>query len=73
MGKDQLSKLKALSKRIIGAAIEVHKTLGPGLLESAYEAAQFYELNNKCSSASTCQHNLQGPAPGYRLSFGSHH
>jgi GxxExxY protein len=27
-----------LSHRIIGAAIEVHKHLGPGLLESAYEA-----------------------------------
>jgi GxxExxY protein len=28
----------ALSNRIIGAAIEVHRALGPGLLESAYEA-----------------------------------
>ncbi|RMG56598.1 MAG: GxxExxY protein [Acidobacteria bacterium] len=28
-----------LSHRIIGAAIEVHRHLGPGLLESAYEAA----------------------------------
>ena len=28
---------KALTGEIIGAAIEVHKTLGPGLLESAYE------------------------------------
>jgi GxxExxY protein len=27
-----------LSERIIGAAIEVHRALGPGLLESAYEA-----------------------------------
>jgi len=27
-----------LTSRIIGCAIEVHKTLGPGLLESAYEA-----------------------------------
>lgn len=27
-----------LTRRIIGAAIEVHKALGPGLLESAYEA-----------------------------------
>jgi hypothetical protein len=27
----------ALSRKIIGAAIEVHRILGPGLLESAYE------------------------------------
>ena len=35
-----------LSEKIIGAAIEVHKELGPGLLESAYEAALFFELNS---------------------------
>ena len=29
---------------IIGAAIEVHRALGPGLLESAYEACLMYEL-----------------------------
>jgi GxxExxY protein len=34
-----------LTSIIIGAAIEVHKTLGPGLLESAYEEALCYELN----------------------------
>ena len=33
-----------LSYRIIGAAIEVHKHLGPGLLESVYEAALCAEL-----------------------------
>jgi len=30
---------------IIGAAIDVHKVLGPGLLESAYEECLCYELN----------------------------
>jgi len=35
-----------LSNKIIGAAIELHKVLGPGLLESAYENALAYELNN---------------------------
>jgi len=35
-----------LSEKIIGATIEVHKELGPGLLESAYEAALFFELSS---------------------------
>lgn len=33
-----------LTGKIIGAAIEVHKSLGPGLLESTYEACLLYEL-----------------------------
>ena len=33
-----------ITEKIIGCAIEVHKILGPGLLESAYEACLFYEL-----------------------------
>lgn len=33
-----------LTGKIIGAAIDVHRTLGPGLLESAYEACLVYEL-----------------------------
>lgn len=33
-----------LSNKIIGCAIEVHKQLGPGLLESAYEECLAYEL-----------------------------
>jgi GxxExxY protein len=35
-----------LSKIIIGKAIEIHKILGPGLLESAYRECLFYELNS---------------------------
>jgi len=35
-----------ITEKIIGCAIEVHKRLGPGLLESAYEECLSYEL--KC-------------------------
>ena len=45
MGNEKLKEFNTLSEEIIGAAIEVHKNLGPGLLESAYEAALFYELS----------------------------
>jgi GxxExxY protein len=34
-----------LSRKVIGHAINVHKNLGPGLLESAYEECLYYELN----------------------------
>ena len=34
-----------MSSKIIGAAIEVHKALGPGLLESAYEECICHELS----------------------------
>ncbi len=33
-----------LSEIVIGCAIKVHKALGPGLLESAYEECLFYEI-----------------------------
>jgi GxxExxY protein len=34
-----------LSNRVIGCALEVHRTLGPGLLESTYEQCLAHELN----------------------------
>ena len=34
-----------LTQKVIGCAIEVHKTLGPGLLESSYESCLLYELH----------------------------
>jgi GxxExxY protein len=36
--------LNKITERVIGCAIEVHRNLGPGLLESAYEESLSYEL-----------------------------
>ena len=47
-----------LSNQIIGCAIEVHKHLGPGLLESTYEQCLAYELNK-----SNLSFKLQYPLP----------
>ncbi len=64
--------INELSNKIIGAAIEVHKVLGPGLLESAYEECLSYELHLRGYSF-----EIQKPLPviykekildcGYRL------
>ena len=64
--------INQLSSKIIGAAIEVHKALGPGLLESAYEKCLCHELKLRGLSF-----NSQKPLPllfkgeeidcGYRL------
>ena len=66
--------LNKITEGIIGAAIEVHRTLGPGLLESAYQAALAYELNQRGYKV-----EQQKPVPmlykeikldaGYRLDF----
>lgn len=40
----QIAPGRALTEQIIGAAIAVHRELGPGLLESAYEACLCHEL-----------------------------
>lgn len=37
----------AVGERVLGCALQVHRTLGPGLLESAYEACLGYEFG-KC-------------------------
>ena len=41
--------INQLSSKIIGAAIEVHKHLGPGLLESAYEECLCHEFDLRCA------------------------
>ncbi len=49
-------KLEALTEQIIGAAIEVHRHLGPGLLESAYEECLCRELSLRKLSFETQRH-----------------
>ena len=41
------SKINAIGTRIVDSAIKVHKTLGPGLLESVYEECMAYELGRR--------------------------
>jgi GxxExxY protein len=42
-----IMKERDLTAEIIGGAIEVHRALGPGLLESAYNECLAYELTNR--------------------------
>ena len=45
-GDTEFADLNRLTSRIIGCAIEVHKALGPGLLESLYESAMCIEFDD---------------------------
>lgn len=66
--------MNELTEKIIGAAIEVHRTIGPGLLESAYEECLSRELHLQ-----NLKFSRQTPLPvaykgvtldcGYRLDF----
>ena len=40
-------RLNQITESVIGAAIQVHRALGPGLLESAYEACLAFELKKR--------------------------
>jgi GxxExxY protein len=44
---EESERLNRITEDIIGAAIEVHRALGPGLLESAYEACEAFELGER--------------------------
>ena len=58
-----------LSKRVIGCAIEVHRNLGPGLLESTYEQCLAHEL--KCAGIPfMVQHPLPVNYSGVKLDCG---
>ena len=51
--KSKERQLNDLSGKIIGAAIQVHSALGPGLLESTYETCPAYELRSQNIMAAT--------------------
>jgi GxxExxY protein len=58
-----------LSNRVIGCALEVHRVLGPGLLESAYEECLYYELQQ---TGLICRRQVDLPVQykGLRLDCG---
>lgn len=58
-----------LTERIIGCAIEVHRTLGPGLLEYTYEQCLARELSLS-DLRFKCQHSLPVEYKGVRLDCG---
>ena len=80
--------LNLVSYEIIGAAIEVHRGLGPGLLESAYQTCLAHEMSLRRSTPmkrpyrprprSGSIHEASGPRNGIRCAFservpGIHH
>ncbi|HNS20577.1 MAG TPA: GxxExxY protein [Sedimentisphaerales bacterium] len=59
----------ALSNRVIGCAIEVHRVLGPGLLESAYRQCLAHELASN-GIACVSEHPVPVDYKGIRLDCG---
>jgi GxxExxY protein len=60
---------KELTEKIIGAAVEVHRCLGPGLLESVYEECLCHELRN-CKLSYERQKDLPVTYKGLRFDCG---
>ena len=58
-----------VTEKIIGASIDVHKALGPGLLESAYEECLCYELEQRGIKFER-QYNLPLTYKGARIDCG---
>jgi len=58
-----------LSKRVIGCALEVHRQLGPGLLESAYEQCLAHGLS-LAGMTFKLQHPMPVPYKGLLLDCG---
>jgi len=47
VSRERIEQLNMISERIIGAAIEVHKYLGSGLLENVYEVCLVEEMEQR--------------------------
>jgi len=64
--------IEAIAKAIVDAAIKVHRALGPGLLESAYQKCLAYELRKrglrvKCEVVLPIVYDGQQIDAGYRI------
>ena len=73
-GEENKIEFDEISNKVIGCAIEVHKTLGPGLLESAYERCLSFELlaaNIRHETQKELSINYKGTKLdcGYRVDF----
>ena len=66
---DEAAGLDSITEIIITAAIQVHRTLGPGMLESAYKAALAFELVSRGLSVQ-CEVSLPLTYRGVQLSCG---
>ena len=66
---DQLAIVNKSSGRVVHAAMKVHSALGPGLLESAYQACLAYELRRSGSTV-VAQFPLAISYEGVRLDIG---
>ncbi|MEX0745053.1 MAG: GxxExxY protein [Phycisphaeraceae bacterium] len=61
--------IEALARDVIGAAIEVHRELGPGFPESSYERALSIELSSR-NIRHACQHQLRVRYKGHDVGEG---
>jgi GxxExxY protein len=67
-----IEEIEEIGRQVVDAAIKVHRALGPGLLESAYQACLTYELSQRglgveCEAPQPILFDNQRIEAGYRL------